>query len=156
MGGLNLSRVNYGVIILLPKIKEVVNIKQYRPIYLLNVFYKIFTKVLSIRLLEVAAETIRKTQTAFIKGRNILEGVVTLYEVIHELKTKQQEGIILMLDFEKSYGKVNWEFLKEVLVQKGFPRKWIDWIMQTVEGGKVCININNEQGEILRTFKGLR
>jgi hypothetical protein len=60
------------------------------------------------------------------------------------------------LDFEKSYGKVNWEFLKEVLVQKGFPRKWIDWIMQTVEGGKVCINVNNEQGEILRTFKGLR
>jgi hypothetical protein len=41
-GGLNLYRANYGVIILLPKIKEVVNIKQYRPICLLNVFYKIF------------------------------------------------------------------------------------------------------------------
>jgi hypothetical protein len=40
--GLNLYRANYGVIILLPKIKEVVNIKQYRPICLLNVFYKIF------------------------------------------------------------------------------------------------------------------
>jgi hypothetical protein len=64
----------------------------------------------------VAAETISKTQTAFIKGRNILEAVVILHELIHELKTKHQEGIILKLDFEKACDKVNWEFLKEVLV----------------------------------------
>jgi hypothetical protein len=115
-----------------------------------------FTKVLSIRLMEVAAETISKTQTAFIKGRNILEAVVILHELIHELKTKHQEGIILKLDFEKACDKVNWEFLKEVLVQKGFPGKRIDWIMKTVEGGKVCINVNNEQGEFSRTFKVLR
>jgi hypothetical protein len=73
-GQLNLSRINYGIIVLLPKIKEVLNIKQYRPIHLLNVFYKLFTKVLAIRLMEVVNDIISLNQTGFIKGINILEG----------------------------------------------------------------------------------
>jgi hypothetical protein len=73
-GQLNLSRINYGIIVLLPKIKEVLNIKQYRPIHLLNVFYKMFTKVLAIRLMEVVNDIISLNQTGFIKGINILEG----------------------------------------------------------------------------------
>jgi hypothetical protein len=84
-GQLNLARLNYGIIILLPKLREVVNIRQYRPICLLNVFYKLFTKVLAIRLMEVADDVIRKSQTAFIKNRDILEVVVVLHEVIHEV-----------------------------------------------------------------------
>jgi len=40
--------------------------------------------------------------------RYILEGVVVLHETIHELKRKKQNGILLKLDFEKAYDKVNW------------------------------------------------
>jgi hypothetical protein len=59
---LNLSRINYGIMVLLPKIKEVANIKRYRPLCLLNVFYKLFTKVLAIRLMGVAQDVISDTQ----------------------------------------------------------------------------------------------
>jgi hypothetical protein len=104
---LNLSRLNYGIIVLIPKIKEVVNVKQFRPICLLNVFYMFFTKVLTSRLMEVADDIISESQTTFIKGRNILEGVLILHEVIHELGSKKQNGIILKLDFEKAYDKVH-------------------------------------------------
>ena len=45
-GKLDLQRINYGTITLLPKTKEANKIQQYRPICLLNVIYKIFTKVL--------------------------------------------------------------------------------------------------------------
>jgi hypothetical protein len=58
----------------------------------LNVFSKFFTKALAIRLMEVVEDTISKTQTTFIKGRNILEGVLILHKVIHEMRTKQQGG----------------------------------------------------------------
>jgi hypothetical protein len=54
------------------------------------VFSKFFTKALAIRLMEVVEDTISKTQTTFIKGRNILEGVLILHKVIHEMRTKQQ------------------------------------------------------------------
>jgi hypothetical protein len=40
-------------------------------------------------------------------GRYILEGVVILHEVVHEIKSNKLEGVILKLDFEKTYDKVN-------------------------------------------------
>jgi hypothetical protein len=151
-----LKRLNYGTIVLIPKVQEVVTIKQFRQICLLNIFYKMFTKVLASRLMEVVGDIISETQTTFIKGRNILEGVLVLHEVIHELQVKHVSGILLKIDFEKVYDKVNWEFMKEVLVLKGFPGRWCDWVMQAVEGAKVCINVNSEQGRFFGTSKGLR
>jgi hypothetical protein len=51
---LNLARLNFGVITLIPKVKGANNIKQFRPICLLKVIYKIITKVLTVRLTRVA------------------------------------------------------------------------------------------------------
>jgi len=87
---LNLSRLNYGIIAFIPKVKGAVNIKQYRPICLLNVIYKIFTKVLTVRLTKIATKVIGESKTAFIPGRYILDGVVVLHEVLHELQRKKE------------------------------------------------------------------
>ena len=79
---------------------------------MLNVSFKIFTKVLANRLTIVADKVVRDSQTAFMPGRNILEGVVVLHETIHELHKKKGNGVILKLDFEKAYDKVNWTFVQ--------------------------------------------
>ena len=155
-GKLDIQRLNFGVITLIPKIKEASNIRQYRPICLLNVDFKIFTKVLTNRLSLVAKEVIGGSQTGFIKDRNILEGVVILHEIIHELKIKKKKGLILKIDFEKAYDKVSWVFLEEVMKTKKFPDRWIDMVMRTVKGGKVCVNINGERSNFFKTFRGLR
>jgi hypothetical protein len=55
----------------------------------------------------VADKTISSTQTTFIPGRNIMEGVGVLHETIHELHRKKKHGVILKMDFEKAYGKVS-------------------------------------------------
>lgn len=99
--------MNYGVIILLPKVKPATNVKQFRPIYLLNVIYKIITKTLTLRLTTVIDKVISPFQSAFIPGRNILEGVVILQEVLHELRVTKSSRVIIKLDFEKAYDKVN-------------------------------------------------
>jgi hypothetical protein len=103
---LDIKRLNFGVITLVPKLKEVNSIKHYRPIRLLNVDYKCFTKVLTNRLVPVARKIINKNQTGFIKGRSILEGVVVLHEVLHELHRSKARGLILKIDFEKAYDRV--------------------------------------------------
>lgn len=79
---------------------------------MLNVSFKIFTKVIANRLSMVASKVIGASQTAFIPGRYILEGVVILHETLHELKRKKKKGIILKIDFEKAYDKVNWSFMQ--------------------------------------------
>jgi hypothetical protein len=100
-GQLELFRLNFGEIILLPKVNEAERIQQYRPIYLLNVSFKIFTKVATLRLNTVADHIVRLSQTAFMQRRNILDGVVTLHETVHELHSKKLNGVILKLDSRK-------------------------------------------------------
>jgi hypothetical protein len=58
---LDIKRINYGTITLLPKVKDATKIQQYRPICLLNCIYKWFTKVLTSRLEKVAGRLIHST-----------------------------------------------------------------------------------------------
>ena len=62
---LNLYSLNFGIITLIPKIHEATKIQQYRPICVLNVSFKIFTKVSTNRLNKVAQAVVSPTQTAF-------------------------------------------------------------------------------------------
>jgi hypothetical protein len=109
-GKLDLFRLNYGILTLIPTVKVTVNIRQYRPICLLNVIYKIITKTLNLRLNRIANKIISPHQTTFIPGRYILGGVVVIHEVLHELARNKQSGIVLKLDFKKAYDKVSWIF----------------------------------------------
>jgi len=105
---LNLFSLNFGIITLIPKSSEATKIQHYRPICVLNVSFKIFTKVATNRLNKVAQTVVSPTQTAFMQGRNIMEGVVILHETIHELHTKKRNRVIFKIDFEKAYDKVKW------------------------------------------------
>lgn len=122
-----MRRLNYGLISLIPKIKEASNIRQFRPICLPNVSYKIITKVLTHRLALVAAKVISDSQTAFVPGRYIIEGVVILHEIVHELQKNNEKGVILKLDFEKAYDKVQWSFFRRNDNKQKVPSK-MDWM----------------------------
>src|SRR3954464_4945697 len=120
VGQLELFGLNFGEIVFLPKVLEAERIQQYRPICLLNVSFKIFTKATTIRLNSVADHVVKPTQTNFMHGRNILDGVVVLHETVHEMHSKQLNGVIFKIDFEKAYDKVKWSFLQQTLRMKGF------------------------------------
>jgi hypothetical protein len=114
-GNLPLFSLNFGVITIIPKIQEANVIQQYRPIFLLNVSFKIFTKVATNRLNILTDNVINLTQTTFRRGQNILEGVIILHESIHKIHRKDLSGIILKIDFQKAYNKVKWSFLLQTL-----------------------------------------
>lgn len=88
----DISRMNYGIITLLPKIKDASRIQQFKPICLLNCLYKLITKTLTLRLEKVADKFIHNTQTAFMKNRNNLSGIMCLHEILHETKRKRKFG----------------------------------------------------------------
>jgi hypothetical protein len=90
-----------------PKVKPSTNVKQFRLMCLLNVIYKIITKTLTMRLTTEVGRVVSQFQTTFIPRRNILEGVVILQEVLHELRSTKSSGIIIKLDFKKAYDRVN-------------------------------------------------
>ncbi|WVZ61551.1 hypothetical protein U9M48_011408 [Paspalum notatum var. saurae] len=141
---LSLFSLNFDTITLLPKGKEAKQIQQYRPIYLLNVSFKVFTKVVANRTNLVAKKVNRPSQTAFMAGRNIMEGVVILHKTL--LHKNKLNGVVLKLDFEKAYDKVNWSFLHQALRMKGFSPRWCQWIESIISKGSVNIKVNDDYG----------
>jgi hypothetical protein len=84
-GNLDLYRLNFALITIIPKEKDARTMNKFRPISLLNCSYKIFTKVLTNRISGIADRLVASNQTTFIKGRYILESVVTVHEVLHSV-----------------------------------------------------------------------
>ena len=126
------------------------DIGHFRPIALTNVIFKFIAKAYALRLSPIAHRTISRTQSAFIRGRHIHEGVVSLQEIFHETKSKRLRGVFLKLDFEKAYDRVNSEFLRKVLLRKGFDPGWVHKALGLVSGGQTAININGEIGQFFR------
>jgi hypothetical protein len=155
-GELGIARLNYGVITLVPKGKVANMIQKYRPICLLNVSFKIITRVLVNRLIQVIWRIVLLNQTAFIKGRYIMEGVNILHEILNDTNKKKKSSVLFKIDFEKAFDKVKWPFLHQSMEAKGFTSKWIDLIMKTVTSGKVGINVNGEIGANFSTYQGVR
>jgi hypothetical protein len=106
LGRVDTARLNYGIISLIPKVKGAHSIKQFRPIALINVIFKFLAKAYAIRLAPLAHRTIDQSESAFIKGRCLNEGVLALHEITHELRVRKLGGLILKLDFEKAYDQV--------------------------------------------------
>ena len=65
-------------------------------------------------------------------------------------------GIVLKLDYEKAYDRVNCDFLLDTLRKRGFGFKCVSWIRRILHNGSVGVQVNNVEGEYFETGKGLR
>ena len=123
------------LIVLIPKGEQPVHLKNFRPISLCNVIYKVITKVLVNRLRPFLDELVGPLQGSFIPGRGTTDNVVVAQEVLHYMhKTKIKKGVVAFkIDLEKAYDRVNWNFLQETLVDFGFPDIIVRLIMSCVQ-----------------------
>jgi hypothetical protein len=156
-GELELFRLNFAMLTLIPKVEEATEMKNYRPISSLNCSFKIFSKLLTSRLDVICQSLIAKEQTAFIRGRYILESVVVAHEVVHSVHKTKEPGVAIKLDYEKAYDRVNLDFLIEILKLRGFGDKFLAWISCLVGGGGVVsVLANGVESNIFMTAKGLK
>jgi hypothetical protein len=124
-GKLDLYRLNCALGTLILKVGEATDMKQFRPISLLNCSFKIFSKILTLRLSAIVQRIVAPNQSAFIKGKYNLESVVVAHE-IHSINKSVEQGIVLKLDYEKAYDRVSWYFLFDMLQARNFNPKVIN------------------------------
>jgi hypothetical protein len=144
-----------GVITIIPKEgKDPRYIKNWRPITLLNVDYKILVKTLANRLKMVLPDLINEDQTAYVKDRLIGYNVRIVNDLIDYCKMFNYDGLLLMLDFEKAFDSLSWEFITHTLQEFGFGPVFIKWIQllyhnicsYVISGGILSKSFRPERG----------
>ncbi|GKV46006.1 hypothetical protein SLEP1_g53030 [Rubroshorea leprosula] len=96
---------NASFVVLIPKTSNTQKIEDFRPISLIGSMYKIITKLLANRIRLVMGSVIGVQQTAFVKDKLLVDGVLVANEVIDEAKRRRKSSFVLKLDFEKAFDK---------------------------------------------------
>ena len=119
------SSFNEGLIYLIPKSETTLHeIKQWRPITILNLIYKKFANILVQRIKPFLGDIIQSNQTGFMEHRSIMDNVILFWEAVATARETNQNLACLMLDFEKAYDRVQWSFLEEVMKVIELPLEW--------------------------------
>ncbi len=90
------------------------------------------------------------------KGRSILDSFVTATEIVNWASKVRTDGVGIKADFEKAYDKVNWSFLRMVLVGFGASDGWCRWIEQCTANSKVAVLVNGSPIKWIKPKRGLR
>ena len=141
-GTLSISQKR-GIISRIPKKdKDTSLLENLRPISLLNVDYKILTKVIAKRLEKLLPKIINPDQTGYVKGRYIGENVRLIQDIMFYTKRMNSPGIAIFLDFRKAFDSIEWEYLKAVLKAFNFGPNFLNWIYVLYNEASSCV-INN-------------
>ena len=152
------KEVNCSLIVLIPKISNPTSVNHFRPISLCNMVYKIISKLLVDKLRPMLDKIISPTQSAFIPNRWIAENQIIVQEMLHSFKSRRTKpGLMaIKLDLQKAYDRVNWRFLKAVLLHLGFNDIFTGWILACVSSVSFEVIVNGGKSDCFKPSRGLR
>lgn len=154
-GCLSLSQRS-GVISLSFKKGDRLDIRNWRPISLLNVDYKLASRVIAGRLLKVIHLVVEKDQTCGVPGRFIGENVAFLRDVVDYATLSNVPVAILSLDQEKAFDRVEWSFMRQTLQSMGFGDSFVSWVDLFYNNVRSFVNVNGYLSQPFFLSRGVR
>ena len=155
-GSMSISQ-RRGIISLIPKKnKDKSLLENLRPISLLNVDYKILTKVIAKRIEKVLPKIINPDQTGYVKGRYIGENIRLIQDIMFFTKNANLPGIAIFLDFRKAFDTIEWSYLSSAIKAFNFGpdiQRWIEVIYHDVSS---CVLNNGHASSFFQLHRGVR
>lgn len=133
--------LNATLLTLIPKIGDLEN-DGFSLIGLYSIIYKLISSVIVNRLNPILWSLISPTQTRFVKGWQIADGIIVTQEIIHSLKSTNMPGMLIKHYFSKKYDRMSSNYLFQVLSAYGFSGQWIWWVSSLVSTMFFSILIN--------------
>jgi hypothetical protein len=151
--------VNDTAIVLIPKVDQPETLKDFRPIRLCIVVYKVIAKCMVNRLQPILGEIVSVNQSAFVPGRLITDNALVALECLHFIENNtnlNKDFYAYKLDLSKAYDRVDWDFLKKVMQRMGFSYRWVDWIMSCITSVSYKVKFNENLLDSFSPSWGLR
>jgi hypothetical protein len=114
------------------------------------------SKALTIRLQQQIGRLIDADQTGFLNGRSIAENFVFATKLVQTCFRRRAPCVVLKLDFAKAFDSVSWASLRSVMLARGFPELWCDWMDLLFSSSGSAILLNGVPGKWIKIMRGLR
>ena len=147
--------LNHTFLTLIPKVKSLEFVTEFRLIALCNILYKLVSKVLANRLKKVLPHIISEFHSAFQLDKAISNNILVAFETLHHIKRKKSGKMgymALKLDMSKVYDRLKWVFVQRTMEKMGFHSTWIGWILECLKFVTYSILVDGEpKGHIIPT-----
>ena len=150
--------LNQTLIALIPKQLGPETVSQFKPINLCNTVYKIVSKILVQRIRPLLPRLISPMQAVFLKGRRGANNVIIAQELIYSLRKRRgKEGfMVVKIDLEKAFDRLEWSFIRMVLIHFGFPKNIIKLILSCVSTTSASLLFNGSKLQPFYPSRGIR
>lgn len=128
----------------------------YRPISLLNVDTKLLAKVLADRLKQIINKIIHSDQVGFISGREGRDNGIKTLLVVQKIKESRAPGLLLSIDAENAFDRVDWGFMMWTLEKIGLGDITRRWMGALYSRPTARVRVNGVLSEPFEMFNGAR
>lgn len=154
--GRDIGCMNKASITLIQKEQGASAISDFRPISVINTVAKIATKLMANRLQPHLKDLVSNTQTAFVKGRSIMESFLVAREYLNFCHKMKIPSVLFKVDFAKAFDTVDWCFLTNLLIERGFPPRWLSAMVSTLKSSYSTVKVNGSLTNYFQHQRGLR
>lgn len=152
------DKINTTYLCLIPKHRHAAQVTHYRFISLCNIIYKIITKIIVNCIKPYLPNIISPTQASFLKGHRATNNAIMVQEIMNKFKNKTNSTphILLKLDLEKVFDRLEWSFIRHILTYFNFPHSLISLIMSCISTSSISMLFNGMPTQYFLPSRGIR